>query len=133
MALWVVIPEEGFDSPPHSILGARMSTCPNCKYKTTKHLTKCESETLRFLMLGMTYKQIGSHLFKSPKTIVTFWYRARDKLGVSSLLGVFQKWTTLKMIEVPDMKESVEFRAGYSQALADLLSPDMELFKNDQS
>jgi DNA-binding CsgD family transcriptional regulator len=105
-----------------------MSTCPNCKFSTAKQLTKHEAETLIYMLKGMSPKEIGAYLFKSPKTINTFWQRAKKKLGVHNLFGVYHKWVTYKMLEVPDMEETPEFRAGYSQALADVLDPDLSIF-----
>lgn len=81
------------------------------------------------MLKGMSNKEIGELLFKSPKTIATFWHRTKKKLGVHDLFGVHHKWVTQKMLRVPDMDETPEFRAGYSQALADILNPDINLFK----
>lgn len=105
-----------------------MKTCPNCKYTVGKALTKNEAEAVSYMLKGMNMSEIGAILFKSPKTVSTFWYRAQKKLGVRTLFDIYRKWITEKLIEAPDMKESPEFRAGYSQALADTLDPDLSIF-----
>jgi hypothetical protein len=84
------------------------------------------------MLKGMTMQEIGAILYKSPKTISTFWYRAQKKLGVRSLFDIYRKWITQKMIEAPDMTESPEFRAGYSQALTDVLDPDLTIFVKEK-
>lgn len=80
------------------------------------------------MMKGLSAKEIGASLFKSDKTINTFWYRAKKKLDVNNLFGVLRKWATQRMLDIPDMEEHIQYRAGYSQALADMLDPDLTIF-----
>ena len=105
-----------------------MDTCPNCKFHMANVLTKCEAETVTYILKGLTREQIGEALFKSPKTIATFWSRAKKKLGVHDIFGIYRKWIVQKMLVVPDMKADVQYKAGYTQALADVLDPDLNIF-----
>jgi DNA-binding CsgD family transcriptional regulator len=106
-----------------------MTTCPNCQF-TTSSLSPKEARTLELLFTGMTTADIAETICNTQKTVWTYRERAMRKLGVSNIFEAYRKWVTLRMIDAPDIDGTADYRCGYSQALADALSPDLRLFEN---
>ena len=106
-----------------------MTTCPNCQFTNHSSLSPREAETVQKLASGMSADEIADTMFKSKKTVYTYWYRAKKKLGLKSIGDLHRAWATRRMISVPDIERSPEYREGYTQALADSLTPDMGIFK----
>lgn len=52
--------------------------------KKTKELSKRETEVLVLIASGKTIKEIGNHLFISPKTVETHKLHIMDKLGLTN-------------------------------------------------
>lgn len=52
--------------------------------KKTKELSKRETEVLILIASGKTIKEIGDHLFISPKTVETHKLHIMDKLGLTN-------------------------------------------------
>src|SRR5207253_9278808 len=60
------------------------------------HLSQREGETVRFLIKGLTNKEIAARMGISPDTVKVFLRLAMMKLGVSSRYGIMSKFIHLK-------------------------------------
>ena len=59
------------------------------------HLTAREQEIASLAAAGLTNKQIGQHLYLSPRTVSSHLYRLFPKLGVSRRAGLRDALTAL--------------------------------------
>ncbi len=69
----------------------QVMTCPRCGYKPLKDISPREQQVLDLLYTGMTNREASKKLFLSSKTITTYMSRAKLKLGVSTIMGAYQK------------------------------------------
>ncbi|PYU27023.1 MAG: hypothetical protein DMG30_00465 [Acidobacteria bacterium] len=60
------------------------------------HLSRREGETVRFLIEGLTNKEIAARMGISPDTVKVFLRLAMMKMGVSSRTGIMSKFIHLK-------------------------------------
>jgi len=60
------------------------------------HLSRREGETVRFLIEGLTNKEIAARMGISPHTVKVFLRLAMKKMGVSSRSGIMSKFIHLK-------------------------------------
>lgn len=58
-------------------------------------LTQREQETVGFLTLGLTSKEIAARMRISPNTVKTFFRQVMTKMGVSTRSGIVGKMATL--------------------------------------
>lgn len=58
-------------------------------------LTQREQETVRFLTLGLTSKEIAARMRISPNTVKTFFRQVMTKMGVNTRSGIVGKMATL--------------------------------------
>jgi len=66
------------------------------KFCQNYHLSQREGETVRFLIEGLTNKEIAARMGISPDTVKVFLRLAMMKMGVSSRTGIMSKFIHLK-------------------------------------